>query len=109
MTFQIFSTYAALPFKYCKELVTWVYIYHGNWTHLKIISMLPHIHPKNWGFPLPNQRVLVLRRNNRQSLLFPCLNLNQPSPPTSLNAQKRSLERFTELLFVTPRSIDLLH
>lgn len=63
-------------------------------THLQIISMFPHIHPKNRH--LIRNRILILRRNNLQ--LAPRSISHQPTPSTPLQPQKRSPKRLLELL-----------
>lgn len=61
---------------------------------LQIISMFPHIHPKNRH--LIRNRILILRRNNLQ--LAPRSISHQPTPSTPLQPQKCSPKRLLELL-----------
>lgn len=70
--------------------------------------MLPHIHPKDRRLPHANNRILIFRRHNRQPRHLPIFNLDQPTPPASLDAQQRRIELLLELLLPTPRLLNQL-
>lgn len=109
ITFQMFSTYAALPFKYYKLLVGTESIMKNDSTHLQIVCMLPHIDSKYGDFSLSYHRVLIFGGYDRKPLLHTRFQFDQPPPPTSLNAEKNSLECIVKGLFVTPGSFDLFN
>ena len=67
-------------------------------TCLEIISMFPHIHPKDGDLPTDN-RVLVFRRHDPQP---PSLFLDQPPPAATLDAQQRRREDLLEPRQVAP-------
>ena len=104
ITFQMPLAYEALSFKY----YWFISIEDGRWKmdeeekYLEVVSMLPHIHPKDGR--RPRHRILVVGRGNVQLSLGSVG--HQPTPSAALNAQQGRVERILKLIEGSPALLD---